>query len=370
MEVIKGKYATAKVYADDIEQYAKAQIQMICDNEVSDGAKIRIMPDVHPGKVGTIGLTMTIGKRIIPNLLGVDIGCGVSLVKIKDKRLEFQKLDTVIRERVPAGFRIRTKEHPLSEGFDYTRLKCARNIDKSKAYLSLGTLGGGNHFIEVDRASDGSLYIAVHTGSRHLGMEVTNHYINEGARLIKEKGIDVPYPMTYVEGEMAEDYMWDVQIVQEYAALNRRIILTEIIKGMKAKDVEWISSVHNYIDTEKRILRKGAISAESGETVLIPVNMKEGIILGRGLGNEDWNYSAPHGSGRLYRRDEVKEHYTVSSFKSQMKGIYCSCIGGDTLYEAPFAYRGMDKIREAIKDTVEVTDVIKPVYSYKAGGKG
>ena len=371
MELIEGKYATATVFADDLEQYARAQLKMLCDNKISEGSRIRVMPDVHPGKVGTIGLTMTIGDSMIPNLLGVDIGCGITLVKLKEKKLELQKLDSVIRERVPSGTNIREKPHRLAEEFEYDTLHCAANINRNKAAHSLGSLGGGNHFIEVGRDSDGNLHLSVHSGSRHLGKEVTDHYIDAGAKIIKDKGLEVPYEMTYLEGELMEQYIEDVRIVQSYAELNRRIILLEILKGMKAKDTDWISLPHNYIAEcgSTRLLRKGAISAVKGETVVIPINMKDGLLIGEGLGNDEWNNSAPHGSGRIYRRDKVKNHFTLSAFKSEMKGIYCTCISPETLDEAPFAYRKPEKIMEEIKDTVRVTNVLRPVYNFKAGGR-
>ena len=390
MEIIKGKFTEAKVFADDMEDYARAQLKMICDDPVSEGSAIRVMPDVHPGKVGTIGLTMTVGERIIPHLLGIDIGCGMTCAAIKERRIEFQKLDKVIRECIPSGFQIRKKAHYMADCYDMERLHCHKHIHQDKAALSLGTLGGGNHFIEVDRDEDGKLYIIIHTGSRHLGKEVTDHYVDTGVKALKEKGVDVPYPMTWLKGELMEDYIADVSAVQEYAQLNRDIILTEILKGMKLKETERFSSVHNYIEVteherivltgketslgenvlpETRILRKGAISAREGERVIIPINMRDGVILGTGKGNFDWNESAPHGSGRSMRRDEVKNHYTVSVFKNEMKGIYCSCIGADTLDEAPFAYRPIDRLIENIEETVEVTHILRPIYNFKAGGK-
>ena len=372
METIKGKYAEAKVFTDDMEAYAGAQLQMICDNPVAEGSRIRVMPDVHPGKVGTIGLTMTVGKRVIPHLLGVDIGCGMTCAVIREKRIEMQKLDKVIRECIPSGFQIRKRAHYMAEKFDPEKLRCHRHIQKEKAALSLGTLGGGNHFIEVDKDEDGRLCLIVHSGSRHPGKEVTDCYVNAGAELLKQKGMEVPCPMTWLEGELMEDYIADVGVMQEYAQLNREIILTEILKNMKLKETERFSCAHNYMECRagERILRKGAICAAKGERVIIPVNMRDGVLLGIGKGNRDWNESAPHGSGRSMRRDEVKRQYTVSAFKNEMKGIYCSCIGPDTLDEAPFAYRPMEKLLENIRDTVEVTHILKPVYNFKAGGKG
>ena len=371
MEIIRGKYAEAKVFSNDLEQYARAQLQMICDNEVAERSIIRVMPDVHPGKVGTIGLTMTIGDKIIPNLLGIDIGCGMTCVELKEKRMEFQKLDKVIAEKIPVGFAIRKKVHQKAEEFDFARLHCHKHINEEKAKLSLGTLGAGNHFIEVDKDKNGTINIIIHAGSRHLGKEVTEYYVNAGAKLLKNKGLDVPQPLTWLEGDLMEQYIHDVEVVQDFARLNREIIAAEIVKGMKLKIRDMFSSVHNYMDTTEdiRMLRKGAISAKDGERVIIPINMKDGVIIGRGKGNPDWNMSAPHGSGRKYRRDEVRNNYTVSSFRNDMKGIYCSCIGADTLDEAPFAYRNLEQILESIADTVEVSDVLKPVYNFKAGGK-
>ena len=370
--LIRGKFAEAKVYNEDVEQYAVAQIQMLCDNEVANGSVIRVMPDVHPGKVGTIGLTMTVGKRIMPNLLGVDIGCGISMVKLKAKHLEFAQLDKVIKECVPSGFAVRNKPHLLAEEFPFSELRCYRHINLEKAKASLGTLGGGNHFIEVDKDEDGNFYLTVHSGSRHLGVEVTDYYLWEGNKLLKKQGIKVDYPLTWLEDVLMQDYLADVALVQQYAALNRQIILQEIMKGAKLKGELFATSVHNYVENldGTLLLRKGAISAKAGEQVIIPVNMQEGIILGKGKGNKEWNESAPHGSGRVIRRDKVKNHYTVSSFKKAMKDVYCSCIGADTLDEAPFAYRSGEKIMSMLADTVDVEKVIKPVYSFKAGGKG
>ena len=374
MITVTGIFASAKIFTDDADAYALAQLQMLCGHTAAKGSKIRVMPDVHPGKVGTIGLTMTVGGTILPNLVGIDIGCGITLAKIKQKKAEFQKLDTVIRENIPAGFGIRKKIHRFYENFDTTRLYCHRHLNQDRTARSLGTLGGGNHFIELDRDSSGSLYAAVHSGSRHLGKEVTEYYLQQGQKALKEQGIEIPCEWTVLDGTLKEAYLHDQHIVQEYAALNRAAILDELVKGMKWKVQEAISCNHNYIEMNSKetsfaegILRKGAVSAQKGEPIIIPVNMRDGILLGTGKGNEDWNYSAPHGSGRILRRDMVKEKYTVSDFKNEMKGIYCPCIGKETLDEAPFAYRGMEKIMEAIGDTAEITQVLKPVYSYKAG---
>ena len=380
MKTVHGLYSSAIIFTTNnnttaIDDYALAQIQMLCDNEVSKGSTIRIMPDVHPGKVGTIGLTMTIHDRILPNLVGIDIGCGMTLAELKGSKIEFQKLDAVIRDRIPSGFAIRNKTHRFAEDFDFTRLRCFKSIRADKALLSLGTLGSCNHFLEVDRDDNGTLYFVIHSGSRHLGKEVTEYYLNEGQKVLKANGSNVPYELTFLEGNLMADYLHDLQIVQEFATLNREIMLYELAKGMKWKITDSYSCIHNYVEaaesthTGTPILRKGAISAKQGEKVIIPINMKEGILLGTGLGNPEWNCSAPHGSGRIMKREDIKQNYTVSSFKSEMKGIYSSCISKDTLDEAPFAYRPLDDIAEVIKDTVTITKILRPVYNFKAGGQ-
>ncbi|MCR4896513.1 MAG: RtcB family protein [Lachnospiraceae bacterium] len=352
-----------------IERYALDQIRLLCDTEALRGSRIRVMPDVHPGKTGPVGLTLTVGDAVLPGLVGVDIGCGVDMVRLGRYRNDFQKLDTVIRENVPVGSRIRKTPHHEAETADLGALRCEKHIRREKALLSLGTLGGGNHFIELDRSGDGEVYLAVHSGSRHLGKEVADHYMEKGARRLKKQGLAVPYEMTYLTEEEKDDYLHDLEIVQRYAALNRRIIIREICKAMKWKEEEWISCIHNYIDADgaQPVLRKGAISAKQGERVIIPVNMKDGILLGRGLGNADWNESAPHGSGRIASREDVTKSHTVSEFKAAMKGIYSSCIGAGTLDEAPFAYRGIAYLQEAVRDTVRIEDRLTPMYSYKGG---
>lgn len=376
MKIIEGAYASAKVFTVNndmyaLEPYAEAQLKMLCDNEASKGCKIRVMPDVHPGKVGTIGLTMTVGERILPNLVGIDIGCGVTVAKLKQKKIEYQKLDTVIREHIPAGFAVRKKPHRFAAEFDSSALYCASSIRKEKAALSLGTLGGGNHFIELDNDGEGNLYAVIHSGSRHLGKEVTEYYLNEGQKQLKANGLDVPYELTWLEGDLKEQYLHDLQLVQDFAVLNREAILDELVSGMKWKVEESFRCIHNYVDDsgELPILRKGAISARANEPVIIPINMRDGLILGIGKGNVEWNYSAPHGAGRILRRDEVKNQYTVLQYKAEMKGIHSVSVSAATLDEAPFAYRKLNEIAEVIDDTVEIQSLIRPVYNFKAGGE-
>ena len=379
MKTIIGSQTNASIFTTNneqtnIDQYAIAQLQALCDNPANAGCKICVMPDVHPGKVGTIGLTQTIGNAILPNVVGIDIGCGMTLAKIKDKRWEFQKLDSVIRDTIPSGFVIRKKVHHLVENFDFSSLFCCKSIRKEKTLLSLGTLGSGNHFIEIDQDENGTLYVVIHSGSRHLGKEVTEYYINEGQKTLKDQGISIPYELTYLTGNLMEDYLHDLQIVQDFATLNREIMINELVKGMKWKVIDSYNCIHNYVESAETtynhlpILRKGAISAKSGEPVIIPINMKDGILLGTGLGNENWNQSAPHGAGRILKREDVKAKYTLSSFKSEMKGIYSPSISKETLDEAPFAYRRIDEIMEVIKDTVSINQILKPIYNFKAVG--
>ena len=373
---INGKYTNARIMCigetpgENIEQYALSQIQMIADNEASKGSNICVMPDVHPGKVGPIGLTMTITDAVNPSLVGIDIGCGMSMIKLGRIRKEYQKLDAVIRDKVPAGFKIRDTAHDMASQFDFERLICTRHIRKDKALLSLGTLGGGNHFIEIDVDENGDSYLIVHSGSRHLGKEVAEYYSKLAYQHLRKMGRDdVPIELSFLTGDNVSDYLHDASIVQEYAQLNRRIMIKEICKVMKWKPVEEKNCIHNYIDNShgEVILRKGAISARENEDVIIPINMKDGVIVGKGKGNKDWNYSAPHGAGRISSRKEVLESHTVSEFKATMKGIYSTCISKETLDEAPFAYRNIDYIKEAVKDSVDITNILTPVYNYKGG---
>ena len=273
----------------------------------------------------------------------------------------------MIRERVPSGTAIRREIHRYGEEAHLEELFCFRHVQEKKALLSLGTLGGGNHFIEVDRDEEGNHYLAVHSGSRHLGVEVTEHYQNLAYQACRERGIS--HPVSFLEGEQLEAYLHDVEIVQRFAALNRACILDEICKGMKWKAIDRFDTVHNYVaklPDGTPLLRKGAVSARQGERLLIPINMKEGMLLCEGKGNPDWNFSAPHGAGRVYRRDQVKEHFTVSDYKREMKGIYSTCISRDTLDEAPFAYRNAEEIMKQMEETVRIRKMLRPVYNFKA----
>ncbi len=374
---INGKYSSATVFTTDnpqtaLDKYARVQLENLCNNEVSSESTIRVMPDVHPGKVCTIGLTMTLGKTVMPQLLGLDIGCGVTVAKIAGVRKEWQRLDSVIRGSIPSGFERRKKAHRFAASIDLKKLDCYSHLQKDAVLLSLGTLGGGNHFIEVDTDSEGGFYLMVHSGSRSLGAELSTWYQNAGHRQLLQKRREVPYELTYLEGSLMQSYLEDLKIAQDFARQNRMAIISDICKGMKWKTEDIFESVHNYVDFSQSIpiLRKGAISAKKDQRVVIPANMKEGAIIGLGKGNAEWNFSAPHGSGRIFKRDDVKKNFTVSAFKKEMKGIYSSCIEKGTLDEAPFAYRPIQEIEHALEPSVQIEKIIRPVYNFKAGEKG
>lgn len=401
MITIEGKYNKANVYTNVVEEVALAQIKTLCDQEFAKDSKIRIMPDVHAGAGCTIGTTMTIKDKIVPNLVGVDIGCGMETIQIKNKHIELQKLDKLIYQEIPSGFNIRKTAHKYNDDVDLSALRCKLDakINVSRAQMSLGTLGGGNHFIEVDEDEEGNIYIVVHSGSRHLGLEVANYYQEQAYRslngntaqdiynltkeykaagrdkeiqsaidtLKKQTKTEIPKALAYLSGQMLEDYIHDMRIVQRFAMLNRKAMMDIIIKGMKLKVVEEFTTIHNYIDTDNMILRKGAVSAAKGEKLLIPINMRDGSLICIGKGNSDWNQSAPHGAGRLMSRKQAKNSYTVSEFKKEMKGIYTTSVNDKTLDECPMAYKDMDDIVNNITDTADILKVIKPIYNFKAG---
>ncbi len=401
MQVVQGLYNTAKIYTDIVEDVALKQIEKLCNQEYAKNSRIRIMPDVHAGAGCTIGTTMTIQDAVVPNLVGVDIGCGMETIKLRNKHLELEKLDKLIYRTIPSGFEIRKEPHKLNAEIDLTKLRCAEGgfVNIHRAQMSLGTLGGGNHFIEVDQDEEGVLYVVIHSGSRHLGLEVANFYQEEAYQALNgnskkdikkliqdykkagkdkeiEKAIralkvqiqtDIPKDLAYCKGKLMEDYIHDMKIVQRFAMLNRKAMMDELIRGMKLKVEEEFTTIHNYIDTDAMILRKGAVSAQKGEKLLIPINMRDGSLICVGKGNEDWNFSAPHGAGRLMSRKKAKNSYTVSQFKKEMKGIFTTSVNAQTLDECPMAYKGMQDIIENIGETVEIEKVMKPIYNFKAG---
>lgn len=398
MIILKGKYNEAKVFTDTAEEASISQVLLLLDQEFVSGSRIRMMPDIHAGAGCTIGTTMTVTDKVAPNLVGVDIGCGMETVAVREKHIELQKLDKLIYEKIPSGFQIREKTHRYFAQIALEELYCYRQIHAVRAEKSLGTLGGGNHFIEVDKDEEGTIYVVVHSGSRHLGLEVAQYYQEEAykslngqtkkdiERLIadlkaqgREKEIqnsiaalkrtvvtEIPKSLAYVSGELFDQYIHDMKIVQNYAQLNRKAMMDEMIKGMKLHVTSQFTTIHNYIDTDAMVLRKGAVSAKQGEKLLIPINMRDGSLICTGRGNDDWNQSAPHGAGRSMSRAMAKQSFTVSEFRKQMNGIYSTSINKETLDECPMAYKGMEEIVKNIADTAAIDKIIRPIYNFKA----
>lgn len=393
---LNGKYATARIFTDNIENEAISQIYELCNQEFVKDCKVRIMPDVHAGKGCTIGTTMEIKDKVVPNLVGVDISCGILCIKLKEKEIDFQQLDDVIRKYVPSGMNIREKAIASSEirKIGLQKLKCINNINMDRAERSLGSTGGGNHFVEIDIDEEQNLYLVIHSGSRYLGKQVAEYYqkiaINDLSNNTKEKialieklkneGREkeiecalkvfdkpkIPSHLAYLEGIHLKNYLHDVGIIQKYAHINRKTIANEIITRMGLTIEEEFTTCHNYIDLDNMILRKGAISAQKGEKLIIPINMRDGAIIGIGKGNPDWNYSAPHGAGRIMSRSKAKELVSLEEFKKSMSGVWTTSVGQSTIDESPMAYKPIEEIKDNIKDTVTVERIIKPVYNFKA----
>ncbi len=362
---IEGKFANALIYTDSLDSGSEGLIRALCDSVLAKNSTIRVMPDVHPGKGCAVGMTMTFNDRVAPGLVGVDIGCGMHVVKLKAKKPELQKLEKVVHGKIPSGFSVRNTPHRFSEEAMLQKLRCAKHIRIDKALLAIGTLGGGNHFIELDKG-DNDYYLIIHSGSRHLGVEVERFYHEKA---YEYSGDTVPYEFAFLEDELLEDYLHDMQIVQRFAQLNRRAIADEIIKGMKFTPLDVFETVHNYIDVENRILRKGSVSAQKDERLIIPLNMRDGCLLCEGKGNPDWNMSAPHGAGRLYSRADSLNSFSLSQFKKEMKNVYSTSISRETLDESPMAYKDSPTIISAIEPTAQITERILPVYNFKAGTK-
>ncbi len=397
---IKGKVNTALCYATVVEEEAIEQVRRMCDYPFTEGAKIRIMPDVHAGKGCTIGTTMTVVDKAVPNVVGVDIGCGMYTVNLGKADIDLEKLDEAAHY-IPSGMNV---WEGRQERFDLTGLRCYRELKEMKwLERSLGTLGGGNHFIEVDRAADGTNYLVIHSGSRNLGKQVADLYQNlainlsrgygdyleqrdEIIRTYKEQGrrneiqealkqlhwqvyqSDTPIPedLCYLSGKYLEDYLHDVVICQRFARRNREKMAEILLERTGISGGEAFHTIHNYIDTDEMILRKGAIAAHAGEKVLIPINMRDGSVLAIGKGNPEWNYSAPHGAGRVMSRSKAKNTLSMEEYKEEMKGIYTTSVNEKTLDEAPMAYKSLNDIIDVIKESVEVIDVMKPIYNFKA----
>lgn len=395
---LQGKYASAKVFTDVVDNESISQVIELLNQPYAEGNHIRMMPDIHAGAGCTIGTTMTVKDKICPNLVGVDIGCGMEVAKIREQDIDLPKLDAVIRESIPSGFEIRTKPHAFAKKISLEELYCKSGVNIDRALCSIGTLGGGNHFIEADRDDDGNVYIVIHSGSRHLGLQVATYYqdmahkalsgpstaevqavidelkavgrqqeINDAIKALKAEKPTVPKQLAYAEGKLLEQYLHDMAIAQHFAALNRQAMMETIVGKMGVHVTEQFTTIHNYIDLEHGILRKGAVSAQKGEKLLIPINMRDGSLICIGKGNPDWNFSAPHGAGRLMSRREAKDAFTVDEFRIQMAGIYTTSVGQSTLDECPMAYKRMEDIVDNITPTVDIAATIKPVYNFKAG---
>lgn len=397
--VIRGKYNTALCFAKVIEQEAIDQIRRMCDCPFTEGSRIRIMPDVHAGAGCTIGTTMTIKDKAVPNVVGVDIGCGMYTVDLGREDLDFARIDEAAHF-IPSGMNVWEGRR---ERFDLTGLECFRDLkDTARLERSLGTLGGGNHFIEVDRAKDGTNYLIIHSGSRNLGLQVARIYQNLAIELhsgkeeylrqrdeiiqsYKEQGrrkeiqqalkelkwdrqeADMPEDLCYLYGEYLDRYLHDVEICQDFARRSREKMAEIIMDRAGLSGRDGFHTIHNYIDTSEMILRKGAIAAHKGEKVLIPINMRDGSVLAIGRGNPEWNMSAPHGAGRLMSRTKAKEDLSLEEYQKTMEGIYTTSVNESTLDEAPMAYKSLDDIIDVIRDSVDVVDVMKPVFNFKAG---
>lgn len=392
-----------KIFTENIEPEATNQIHILVKQPAFQDCKVRIMPDVHAGAGCVIGFTADLGDKVIPNIVGVDIGCGMLTIKLQDKDIDLQNLDNIIRKYVPSG---RDAHEGRIVRFDKIQeLFCYRELKNAKWFeRSIGTLGGGNHFIEVDVDDEGCKYLIIHSGSRNLGKQVADYYQNlaveimqgkdelfkmqeelildykakgrrkEIQKAIKElhrkfrpKPLGIPKELCYLTGEYREKYLHDMKICQEYAELNRNTMADIIIEHMKLTEIERFQTIHNYIEHNTNMVRKGAISAKKDEILLIPINMRDGCILGKGKGNDDWNQSAPHGAGRLMSRSKAKEVVDLEDYRESMSGIYTTSVDRSTIDEAPMVYKPIDEIIDNVGETVEIVSIIKPIYNFKAG---
>lgn len=386
---LQGKRNSAIIYADKLDKSTKTQISALLREEAYSDSKIRIMPDAHSGKHVAVGTTMTISRRIAPALVGVDIGCGMETVFLRERELDLEKLDCLIHSHIPCGAKIHNA--PVAS-FDFDSLKCKNNVDIERALRSIGTLGGGNHFIEVDKTENGGLVLVIHSGSRQLGSDVANHYQAQAYRYqckkqgkrtkqncydskdsdiyhvskVKKDAINVKREEALVEGTLFDDYLHDLGVVTAFADLNRKTIAELICKNMGLTIADRFSCVHNYVDTEHMILRKGAISARQGERVIIPLNMRDGALIGIGKGNPEWNFSAPHGAGRACSRIKAKNAFTVEEYRREIEGIFTTTAKEGSIDECPMAYKAPERILNFVSDTISDIEIIRPIYNFKS----
>lgn len=392
---LKGKHNTAKVFTHNVDDVTVGQVIGMLNEPFAEGSQVRIMPDCHAGKGSVVGTTMTITDKVVPNLVGVDIGCGVLVTRIKASKdeIDFQQLDDVINKHVPSGMSVRSKAHRFHKEVPFDKVRAPFN--RERAEKSIGTLGGGNHFISLEE-HDGAVHILIHSGSRNIGKQVAEYYQDvafkrlsnqsdktkevidqlksEGrhheiqaviAKMKSERPV-VNKDLAYVTGQDMDDYLNDLGVAQQFAALNRKAMVDEIIQNMGWEVEEQFDTIHNYIDLENMILRKGAISAQAGEKVVIPINMRDGSIIAIGKGNPDWNFSGPHGAGRIMSRSKAKQQVTLEEFQDSMEGIWSTSVVESTIDESPFAYKPIDEIMENIQDSVDIQFVVKPIYNFKA----
>ena len=398
MIVVKGKYAEAKIFTDNNEPGLLEQVVSILNNIISKNQTIRIMPDCHVGNGICIGYVSTFSDKIIPSFVGVDLFCGMLVQKLENKNIDFEKLDKILHNYVPSGFSIHNRPHRFSNLIDLTKLKCYPYLKNYKKFeLAIGTIGNGNHFFEIDKDDEGNYYSVIHTGSRNLGKQVADYYqkkayenlVNNNKEknnlisklkaegneqyiqkeLLKNEKMHINKNMAYCEGELMKDYLYDMAICKQYAELNRKAIADIIQRGMNWKIVEEFETLHNYVDIENKILRKGAVSAKKGEILYIPMNMSWGGIIAKGKGNEDFLYSAGHGGGRKMSRKTAKEIVSMDDYKKSMEGIYTTCVNEGTIDESPMAYKDPEQVLKDSQDTIEVIKRITPLYNFKASEK-
>lgn len=404
MEVVEGRYNSAKVFTNVLDENCIDQIKGLLDLEAFREAQVRIMPDCHAGSSCVIGFTADLGDKIIPNIVGVDIGCGMLTVELGKIDIDLPRLNQIIHDKVPCGRNV--NEGRLMRFTELQDMRCYRELKDTKSIeRAIGSLGGGNHFIEIDEDEDGCKYFVIHTGSRQLGKQVAEHYqkiarglhtgwgplweqeevikreykasgkrseiqdaLKELHRSFHQTAPDMPLEYTFLSGKYTDDYLHDMRICQKYADENRKMIARLIIENYGLEPLSEFTTVHNYIDHDSNIIRKGAVSAKDGEMLLIPINMRDGSLLCRGKGNPDWNYSAPHGAGRLFSRGAAFHEFTLEEYERTMReaGIYSTTVDGSTLDECPMAYKGMKDIVDNIAPTAEIIKILKPIYNFKA----
>ncbi|MBQ2952486.1 MAG: RtcB family protein [Clostridia bacterium] len=379
MFTIQGKYNMAVVYAGRTDQESVAQVMAMCNTPYLAGSRIRMMPDMHAAEGCTVGTSLTITDRANPAWVGGDIGCGMQVYKLAERDIDCAALDAVIRSQIPSGAAIFPGENKAVRQLHLSDMICHEFTRKKVVDASLGTLGGGNHFIEVDRDTDGALYLVIHSGSRRLGRDTATYWQNEAfcqtngfdPKLFAKRKIDisaakVKKAVSWLEGEALEGYLHDMNIAVRYAIRSRELMGETILQALHLTPVESFATIHNYIDTKHGVLRKGAVSAQEGETLIIPINMRDGSLICRGKGNPEWNCTAPHGAGRMMTRSQAKQEITLEEYQAAMAGIWSSSVSESTIDESPMAYRAIDEILDVIEDTAEVTALLTPIYNFKA----